>query len=215
MKTATTAAVTAVILGLSSFAVCPTAPQQAAPQKPQSVVNLPVSVALYEPIVDEPVYYDVPLEHPVQDRLFELCEKYGVPVEMALAVMEQESRFQADVVSEGGDQGLFQINPMNNEWLQETLGLDDGMEPTQNMEAGIYMLSLFDYEDPHKRLMAYNCGIGRAKELWETGVTRTSYSEEVVERMKGYGRTKKVGKINEQDKSSFTICGENRRNKRY
>ena len=204
-----------MILGLSSFAACPTAPQQTAPQKPQSVVNLPVSVALYEPIVDEPVYYDVPLEHPLQDHLFDLCEEYGVPVEMALAVMEQESRFQAEAVSEGGDQGLFQINPVNNDWLQETLGLDDVMEPTQNMEAGIYMLSLFDYEDPHKRLMAYNCGIGRAKELWEGGITRTSYSEEVVERMKGYGRTKKVGKINEQDKSSFTICGENRRNKRY
>ena len=188
MKIATTAAVTAVILGLSSFVACPTAPQQAAPQKPQSVVNLPVSVALYEPIVDEPIYYDVPLEHPLQDRLFDLCEKYGVPVEMALAVMEQESRFQADVVSEGGDQGLFQINPVNNDWLQETLGLDDVMEPTQNMEAGIYMLSLFDYEDPHKRLMAYNCGIGRAKELWESGITRTSYSEEVIERMKGYGK---------------------------
>ena len=174
-----------MILGLSSFTACPTAPQ-----KPQSVVDLPVSAALYEPIVDEPVYYDVPLERPLQDRLFDLCEEYGVPVEMALAVMEQESRFQADVVSEGGDQGLFQINPVNNDWLQETLGLDDIMEPTQNMEAGIYMLSLFDYEDPHKRLMAYNCGIGRAKELWEGGVTRTSYSEEVTERMKGYGRNK-------------------------
>ena len=92
-------------------------------------MNLPVSAALYEPIVDEPVYYDVPLEHPLQDRLFDLCEEYGVPVEMALAVMEQESRFQADVVSEGGDQGLFQINPVNNDWLQETLGLDDVMEP--------------------------------------------------------------------------------------
>ena len=196
MKIATTAAVTAVILGLSSFAVCPTAPQQAAPQKPQSVVNLPVSVALYEPIVDEPVYYDVPLERPLQDRLFDLCEEYGVPVEMALAVMEQESRFQADVVSEGGDQGLFQINPVNNDWLQETLGLDDVMEPTQNMEAGIYMLSLFDYEDPHKRLMAYNCGIGRAKELWESGITRTSYSEEVIERMKGYGKEIQVNRRN-------------------
>lgn len=182
---------TAVILGLSSFTACPTAPQ-----KPQSVVNLPVSVALYEPIVDEPVYYDVPLEHPLQDHLFDLCEEYGVPVEMALAVMEQESRFQADAVSEGGDQGLFQINPTNNDWLQETLGLDDVMEPMQNMEAGIYMLSLFDYEDPHKRLMAYNCGIGRAKELWEGGVTRTSYSEEVIERMKGYGKEIQVNRRN-------------------
>ena len=207
--------ITSLVIGLTTTATCPTAPQQTAPQKPQSVVDLPVSVALYEPVVDEPVYYDVPLERPLQDRLFDLCGEYGVPVEMALAVMEQESRFQADVVSEGGDQGLFQINPVNNDWLQETLGLDDVMEPTQNIEAGIYMLSLFDYEDPHKRLMAYNCGIGRAKELWEGGITRTSYSEEVVERMKGYGRTKKVGKINEQDKSGFTICGENRRNKRY
>lgn len=180
--------ITSLVIGLTTTAACPTAPQQAAPQKPQSVVNLPVSVALYEPIVDEPVYYDVPLKHPLQDRLFDLCEEYGVPVEMALAVMEQESRFQAEAVSEGGDQGLFQINPVNNDWLQETLGLDDVMEPTQNMEAGIYMLSLFDYDDPHKRLMAYNCGIGRAKELWEGGITRTSYSEEVVERMKGYGK---------------------------
>lgn len=182
------AGITSLVIGLATTAACPTAPQQAAPQKPQSVVNLPVSAALYEPIADEPVYYDVPLEHPLQDRLFDLCEEYGVPVEMALAVMEQESRFQADVVSEGGDQGLFQINPVNNDWLQETLGLDDVMEPMQNMEAGIYMLSLFDYEDPHKRLMAYNCGIGRAKELWEGGVTRTSYSEEVTERMKEYGK---------------------------
>ena len=96
--------------------------------------------------------------------------------------------YTSDAVSEGGDQGLFQINPVNNDWLQETLGLDDVMEPMQNMEAGVYMLSLFDYEDPHKRLMAYNCGIGRAKELWESGVTRTSYSEEVTERMKEYGK---------------------------
>ena len=184
----TATALTALILGASSLAACPAEPTQAAPQKPQSVVNLPVSVALYEPIVDEPVYYDVPLEHPLQDRLFDLCEEYGVPVEMALAVMEQESRFQADAVSEGGDQGLFQINPVNNDWLQETLGLDAAMEPAQNIEAGVYMLSLFDYEDPHKRLMAYNCGIGRAKELWEGGVTRTSYSEEVTERMKAYGK---------------------------
>ena len=155
---------------------------------------MPVSAALYEPIVDEPVYYDVPLERPLQDRLFDLCEEYGVPVEMALAVMEQESRFQAEAVSEGGDQGLFQINPMNNEWLCETLGLDDLMDPMQNMEAGVYMLSLFDYNDPHKRLMAYNCGIGRAKELWEGGVTRTSYSEEVIERMKGYGKEIQVNR---------------------
>ena len=190
----TATALTALILGASSLAACPTAPQQTAPQKPQSVVNLPVSVALYEPIADEPVYYDVPLEHPLQDHLFDLCGEYGVPVEMALAVMEQESRFQADVVSEGGDQGLFQINPVNNDWLQETLGLDDVMEPMQNMEAGIYMLSLFDYEDPHKRLMAYNCGIGRAKELWETGVTRTSYSEEVAERMNEYGKEIQVNR---------------------
>ncbi len=53
--------ITSLVIGLTTTAACPTAPQQAAPQKPQSVVNLPVSVALYEPIVDEPVYYDVPL----------------------------------------------------------------------------------------------------------------------------------------------------------
>lgn len=142
--------------------------------------------ALYEAQQDEPVIFDVPLERPLQAHLFEVCEDYDIPAKLLLAVMEQESRFETDAVSPGGDMGLMQISPVSGDFLCEELSLTDLMNPRENITAGAYLLSLCRDDNIHRWLMNYNCGKGRAAELWNEGVTSTAYSREVVERMEQY-----------------------------
>ena len=88
----------------------------------------------------------------------EKCDKYGVPYALALAVADQESRFDPDAVSGTNDYGLMQINKINFEWLRER-----GIDPLTyegNIEAGVLILSkaINRYGDYGLALMAYNCG---------------------------------------------------------
>ena len=102
-----------------------------------------------------------------------------------LAIMWQESRYQAGSVSATSDYGIMQINQGNHEWLEEELGVTDWLDPKQNILAGVYILSAFDYDDPHKVLMSYNCGPTGARNLWEDGIYSTAYSRAVVETLNG------------------------------
>lgn len=134
------------------------------------------------PVVDKPLLYNVPMPDDLQVYLYEACEQNGVPFEFALALIGNESGYQADAISETNDYGLMQINQCNHEWLSEELGIDDFMNPEENIQAGTYILSgLFEkYEDPHKVLMAYNMGEGGAKKQWDSGVFQSNYSRRVM-----------------------------------
>lgn len=55
----------------------------------------------------------------LQEVMFAMCEKYNVPFALALAVADQETRFNPDAVSHTNDYGLMQINKINFEWLQK------------------------------------------------------------------------------------------------
>lgn len=84
--------------------------------------------------------YDVPMSDELQRYVREQAERQGVPFEIALAVIERESSYQPDAVSDTGDFGLMQINVCNHRWLYEELGITDVMDPEQNIEAGLYIL---------------------------------------------------------------------------
>ena len=52
-------------------------------------------------------YYDVPLDHDLQDYIFKLSDEYKVPTQLIMAVIEVESSFRSNVVSRTNDYGLI------------------------------------------------------------------------------------------------------------
>lgn len=118
----------------------------------------------------------------LQEVMFAMCEKYNVPFALALAVADQETRFNPDAVSHTNDYGLMQINKINFEWLQKK-GIDP-MTYEGNIEAGVLMLSqaIEKHGEYGLALMAYNCGDAGAKRLWKKGTYSTDYSRSTMAR---------------------------------
>ncbi len=151
-------------------ALIPAAPVQPTPtaQIAQPPVETPESTAAE----DKPPIYDVPLSDELQAFMYEACETSGVPFELALALMGNESGYRADVISRTNDYGLMQINVCNHEWLTEQIGVEDFLDPEENIRAGLHILSLFceKYDDAHHVLMAYNMGESGAQKLWNLSI---------------------------------------------
>lgn len=118
----------------------------------------------------------------LQSIMVKMCNKYGVPYALALAVADHKTRFDPDAKSSTNDFGLMQINAINFEWLKEK-GIDP-LTDEGNIEAGVFMLSkaLDRYGEIELALMAYNCGDTGAKRLWDAGIYSTEYSRGVMER---------------------------------
>lgn len=126
-----------------------------------------------------PLQCGMPYEE--QEFLFYLCNGYNIDFCLVMAVIQTESEFDASVVSVTNDYGLMQINETNHEWLTETLGVTDYLDPYQNMRAGCYILrKLFErYQDTELVLMCYSMGENGASRLWENGIYSTGYTEKV------------------------------------
>ena len=132
------------------------------------------------------VYYDIPLELDIQRHIFDECQLYEVPYELAMAVMYVETggTFDSSLRSKTNDSGLFQINDIHKKWLNES-GITDIYNPYQNSSAGIWILkdALSKGDGIHTSLMVYNMGHGGARRLWKKGVYSSKYSRKVVETM--------------------------------
>nr|DAQ32534.1 MAG TPA: hypothetical protein [Caudoviricetes sp.] len=130
------------------------------------------------------VYFDCPLSEDLQDYIFILCEEEDIPPSLVIAVIDHESEFESDAISATYDYGLMQINECNHEWLSETYGITDFLDPRQNILAGVKILGQLyrKYDNPHDIAMAYNMGESGAEDAWENGITSTSYSEDVVQK---------------------------------
>lgn len=142
---------------------------------PTITVEEPAEIAAPTHIIDA-----CPLSEELQTTMYEACQRRGIPFALALAVAEQESTFRLDVVSGTNDHGLMQINTCNFGWLRAK-----GIEPLDhkgNIEAGVLILSeaVHKYGDYHKALMAYNCGDGGARKLWDQGIYSSKYSREIM-----------------------------------
>lgn len=110
-------------------------------------------VEAVEAIREDPYDEDIPLDRELQAALREACAASGVPVSLALGVMEVESNFQPEAVSGEGCVGLMQLNPR---WFPPDL------TPAGNIQAGVaYLGELLErYDgDTAAALVAYNQGI--------------------------------------------------------
>ena len=132
------------------------------------------------------VYYDIPLKLDIQRHIFDECQLYEVPYELAMAVMYVETggTYKTDLRSKTNDSGLFQVNDVHKKWLKES-GINDLYNPYQNSSAGIWILkdALSKGDNIHTSLMVYNMGHGGARKLWKKGIYSSKYSRKVVETM--------------------------------
>ena len=133
------------------------------------------------------VSLDVPMDEDLQEFVFYLSAAYEMDFTFVMALIQQESGFQSDVISITNDYGLMQINEINHPYITETLGITDFLEPYNNIRSGMFILrKLFEkYETPEKVLMAYNMGETGAGILWEQGIFETNYSKSVLQVQQG------------------------------
>lgn len=120
-----------------------------------------------------PYREDIPLDRELQAVLWEVCEAHGVPLPLALGLIEEESHFQPATISSKGAYGLCQLNPKY---------FPDDLDPAGNIAAGIAWLGelLEQHGDTAAALRAYNLGhddgdrvfanaVLAAAEKWEEG----------------------------------------------
>ncbi len=108
------------------------------------------------------------------------CNNYKLDWRIVLAIIRQESYFNAYARSHAGAFGLMQLMPRTGAGLQSTLELEETQTPKNNLIAGIYyyatLVSQFRDlgEDKYKfALAAYNAGLGRVIDA----MTITAYFE--------------------------------------
>lgn len=161
---------------------------------PQSVTIAVITTPVPTPktVIDtEPVtvYFDIPLSKELQDYIRNLCDEYGVPIELVIAMIDVESTFRADVVSKTNDYGLMQINKCNHEWLTDKLGVTDFLDPYQNINSGVHILSghlEVTNGDIELALMRYNNEATGAKKLWDKGIYSTAYTQKIMTAYESY-----------------------------
>ena len=103
------------------------------------------------------------------NTIHDYSKRYDIDWRLVFAVMHQESRFSIDAESHRGAVGLMQIMPATFENIAEHMGLEDIMNPRNNIAAGIKHLSVlsdsFEGASPEDKtrltLAAYNAGRGR------------------------------------------------------
>jgi hypothetical protein len=110
------------------------------------------------------------------------ARRYGVPEDLFMRVIQQESGFQPDVTSSAGAYGLAQLMP----GTAADLGVDP-RDPLQNLDGGArYLRQQLDaFGDPALALAAYNAGPGRVRQY--NGIPPFEETQNYVQRILGGG----------------------------
>ena len=110
----------------------------------------------------EDVTWDAPLSKPVSN-LTQLIQKhasaYGIPIDTAMKLVQQESRGDPKATSRAGAKGLMQLMP----GTARDVGVFNPYDPDQNVGGGMkYLRQLLDKYDGNMQsaLAAYNMGPG-------------------------------------------------------
>ena len=117
-------------------------------------------------------------EHPLplelQVKLYGACLEMGVDYELALAVVEQETRFRNLMGDDGESAGYMQVQEKWHKDRMALLGVDDLRDPEGNFRVGCHFLKeCIDKYGLERGLGYYNSGKAAV----------TDYSREVLGRM--------------------------------
>lgn len=115
------------------------------------------------------------------DVIHQKSEEYQVPMEVILAVMRVESRFDPMATSpDGRNYGLMQINQIHLDGLKDKMEI---LDIPKNVESGVSLLSslMESEEDLHYVLNSYNMGVtGYKNYVNQTGERTRAYSRTVL-----------------------------------
>ncbi|MCI5563833.1 MAG: transglycosylase SLT domain-containing protein [Intestinimonas massiliensis] len=131
--------------------------------------------------IEELIEYRNPT--PLSDELFRAVDaasvEYGVPVCLALGLIEVESGFDAEAVGpDGEDIGLCQIRTSNHAWLMSETGADP-MTPEGNIQCGMWLLGdLLSRHDTMGALTAYRWGRDTGDREYANKVMETAWAWE-------------------------------------
>ena len=141
-------------------------------------------------------HYDIPssyaeaggyLPDAVQVYIYALCKDYAIDYPTVLAVIEVESGYVYDAVSDEDAIGYMQVVLKWHEERMENLFGSSAEEilynPYTNIRVGIdFLAELYaDYESMEMALTAYNLGVTGAEEsIFSTGETDSDYASEVM-----------------------------------
>jgi hypothetical protein len=120
----------------------------------------PVVIEAPEVVAVDPVREDIPLDADTQRLLYRACDETGVPYELALAVIRQETNFQ-NIVGDGGNSiGYMQVQPRWHNRRMERHGVFDLADPYGNFLVGCdYLAEMIGQgRGIEWALMAYNGG---------------------------------------------------------
>ncbi len=156
---------------------------------PAEVVNAADNVVA-TPVISEKDFYieTVPMSYALQEKLYNASQEFGIPYELAVAVVWRETNFTNSYGDGGKAYGYFQIWPRWHKERANSLGVYDLMDAEGNFRVGCSLLA--DYikgcdGDIHKALMTFNMGAGGASKLWRQGITSSEYSRSIVDYMEG------------------------------
>lgn len=174
------------------FVVTQSNTTKAEEKEPEIIVDQPVvgdKVEVEEESEPEPVevkavaYFDVPLNEDLQDRIFQECETRDVDPAIIVAMIQKESYFNPNCISDGGaSHGLMQIQPRWHQPRADKLGCSDLMNPYHNVTVGIDLFSslLKQKGSLEWALMAYNGGPSYANRKTNNGEV-SSYARSVID----------------------------------
>lgn len=147
-----------------------------AKERKEAVNSIVLAVQEEETVVEQPIYFDVPLSHDVQEHIFAECEKYSIDPAVIVAMINHESKFDTYAIGDDGRSfGLMQIRVKCHIERIKMLDCTDLFDPCQNITVGIDILAeqLKRYGgDMAKALTAYNRGSYNG--------TVTNYAKEIL-----------------------------------
>jgi soluble lytic murein transglycosylase len=124
----------------------------------------------------------------VAKTIYEASRSYGVDYRLVLAVMEAESNFRQDVVSNKGAIGIMQVKTIVAREFSREVGISYEKNvlncPHANVRFGVYYLSWLSkyFNTDRAVLFAYNVGFTRARQIiGKNSEPKTSYIRRVLE----------------------------------
>ena len=173
------------LVGAIVYLVVATPEPQEPQEMPEIVIMAPVErVEAVPEEVQTPVREDIPLDEETQLLLYEACTEKGVPYELALAVINQETDFRNIIGDDGASTGYMQVQRRWHEDRMERLGVTDLADPYGNFLVGCdYLAELLGKDRGTEwALMAYNGGPTYANEMAKAGKI-SEYAEDILNYM--------------------------------